>query len=442
MTKRARALVAGFVLLASACGGAAEPSNRATPTGTSGGEPTASTPTPSLSASPTSTPATGGSTALCERPGVSEEAPGADAEELPAAIAQVADEVEELRGLEFKRPVDPEAVSREEINRRIQASLERSLPVELMSRRGRAWSAIGAVPAQTDLRQAYVDFAGSQFIGFYDTITHEIVFIGTDSPTPYQRQTLAHELTHALDDQHFDLSRLDVLESQCRDEELAAFIALAEGNARVHEALWTFENLTADELAELAAEAGMFSGPPATVPPFVSRLIVFPYPNGELFVQSLLAAGGKEAVNEAFSEPPVSTEQILHPERYPDDEPQELAVPDLTRELGQGWELTDQLDVGEAWLLTLLSLRLSESEARDAADGWDGGRYRAWTRVEETAVLMETVWDDDADAGQFAEAIERFVEGAAASVVHEDASVRVLFATSDETLTALESAAA
>ena len=84
-------------------------------------------------------------------------------------------------------------------------------------------------------------------------------------------------------------------------------------------------------------------------------------------------------MDEALTTFPVSTEQILHPERWPNDVPQPVDVPDLGPALGAGWRDLDVMTVGEAWLQLMLALRLDAGDAERAAAGWDGGIYRAWT---------------------------------------------------------------
>ena len=207
---------------------------------------------------------------------------------VPPAIAEVADEVEEVRGLQFTQPVSPEAVSQSRIGSLLDRALDRSYPREMMERRSMAWSTIGLIPEGTDIREAIGDFAGSQIIGFYDTNTEQLVFAGSSSPTPYQRITLAHELTHALDDQHFDLHTLDELEAVCEDEQLAALIALAEGDAVTMSLRWAEANLSPEEAQQIQQEASTFPAPPASVPEFIVELFVAPYSNGPAFVESIL----------------------------------------------------------------------------------------------------------------------------------------------------------
>ena len=116
-------------------------------------------------------------------------------------------------------------------------------------------------------------------------------------------------------------------------------------------------------------------------------------------------AEARALVDRALITFPVSTEQILHPERWPHDTPQPVDVPDLGPALGAGWRDLDVMTVGEAWLRLMLELRLDAGEAEPAAAGWDGGLYRAWTDGSRTAVVLRTVWDTPEDAQQFADAM-------------------------------------
>jgi hypothetical protein len=352
----------------------------------------------------------------------------------------VADEVQVLRALRFRDPVNPEAVSHERLVELLTAAIDHSYPRDMEARRGQAWVTMGAIPAGTDLGQAYRDYAGTQIIGFYDTVSHRLVFIGTDDPSPLSRSVLAHELTHALDDQAFGLGRLDQLENACRDERMQAFLALTEGDA-VETQLRYMRELSLSEQQDLTREVGAFPPTPATVPSFVRALLGFPYSSGRLFVESLTAGGGQAAVNEAFRDPPVSTEQILHPGKYPGDSPQAIAVPQIREKLGGPWADLDVMDVGEAWLSTLLALRLSTDDAAAAAAGWDGGQYRAWSRGDRTAVLLQTVWDRGTDAVEFADAMRRFAGSGQSLTVHRRSDrVDVLFGSDAGALRDLERA--
>jgi len=363
---------------------------------------------------------------LCQHPAVTP-APAASPTQLPKAISDVAGQVEQVRGLKFERPVTPEPVSQRRIAQLLADALAQSFPREMQDRREKAWETIGVLPKGTDLYQAVIDLQGSQVIGFYDTISHKLVFIGSENPTPYQRYTLAHELTHALDDQHFNLSRLDVLQNSCQDERLAALSSLVEGNAVETQVRWAGRYLTPEDIQRLLEEQRSFPPPPAGIPEFVQNLFIFPYPNGQRFVEALMAKGGEEAVNRAMRNPPVSTEQILHPDKYPGDRPVATTAPDIASELGEGWMAVDFEDVGEGWLETMLALRLTQPEATEGADGWDGGQYRAWSKDDQTVVEMKTEWDTVEEAQQFDEDLRKWLGDQPATLRFAGSNVTAYF---------------
>ncbi|HET9724446.1 MAG TPA: hypothetical protein VFR44_11495 [Actinomycetota bacterium] len=361
----------------------------------------------------------------------------------PAAIAEVERAVEELRGLDFTERVVADSVTQAELVDGLEKSFDYSYPRELLERRSRAWQTIGVIPPQTSIRAELERFASGQVIGYYDTLTGELVFIGTDDPAPYERVTLAHELTHAIDDQNFGLERLDALMTSCRDEAASAAVALVEGNATFFMTAYALRYLTPEEQLTLGEQAG---GEQPEVAPFIENQQIWPYTAGQRFVTTLSSDGGIDAINGAFRDLPVSTEQILHPERYPNDVPTPVDVEDLAPALGSGWEDLDVQEVGEEWLLLALQLRLDDAVAQEAAAGWDGGTYRAWTDGRDVAVVLSTVWDSPGEATAFADAMGDWIaaspEGQSAEVLPaEGSNVQVLFASDATTLDALDAAA-
>ncbi len=353
----------------------------------------------------------------------------------------VARQVQRIRGLTFVRSVAPQPLSQAEIGRLAQSGLNQQFPADLEARRGKAWATIGAIPPGTDLYKAIADLGGSQIVGFYDDVTRRLVFVGGSSLTPYGEFTLAHELTHALQDQRFDLIRLDEVTNTCRDDRAEAFLSLVEGDAVETQVRWARTNLSAAQLQQLQQEVTSFPPPPSSVPMFVQDLFNFPYTNGQRFVEALLARGGEPAVNEALLSPPTSTEQILHPSSYPSDTPKDVEVPNLAGRLGARWSSLDVQDVGEAWLRLLLEVRPTSTDAAAAAAGWDGGQYRAWSDGSRVAVLMRTTWDRSAEAQQFAEAMGRWLGGGTAQVEAQGSDVDVLFGSDRAALSALRKAA-
>ena len=361
----------------------------------------------------------------------------------PPAIAEVERQVEQIRGLEFTEPVAVDPATHAELVQGLRRSFDVSYPAGLYQRRSRAWQTIGVIPAGTSIRAALRRFGSSQVIGYYDTLTHELVFIGSENPSGIERDTLAHELTHAVDDQHFGLGRLDHLADSCQDDRFDAALALAEGDATSVQLSYAQRYLTLQEQIQLGLQGG---GSTAGIPPFILNLETWPYTAGLGFVRALTARGGERAVNDAFTHLPVSTEQIIHPERYPNDLPQPVDVPDLAPALGAAWRDLDVMEVGEEWLSILLALRLDGTTAAAAAAGWDGGIYRAWSDGDHVAVVLSTVWDTVTDATQFAAAMGRWIAGGAGQSARvgpvAGSRVEVLFASDPATLGLLRSAAA
>jgi hypothetical protein len=351
----------------------------------------------------------------------------------PPTIAKVMDELEQIRGFGFSNPVVAEPVTQQDIADGYAEYLDTAFPEEFYDRRSLAWQTIGVVPEGTSIREEMLEYGSTQVIGYYDTLTGELKFIGQEEPSPLERITLAHELTHAIDDQRFGLEKVDALGASCRDEELEASIALIEGNATFFMLRWARSFLTLDEQLQVGVEAGEQEPPPSDIPPFISRMQEWPYLDGMAFVVALESEGGVDAIDAAFLDPPVSTEQVIHPERYPDDVPVPVDVPDVADRLGQGWEDLDVQLVGEAWLDVALGLRLDEAEATAASTGWDGGIYRAWSDGRDVAVVLATAWDTEQDAQEFADAMTRWAAegGQVADVLLDGSSVRVLFATDD-----------
>ncbi|HET9249605.1 MAG TPA: hypothetical protein VFP13_06655 [Actinomycetota bacterium] len=445
MTWRAAVLAAALGLALAACTGTEPPGDPASPPGASV-EPVPTSPEVVSPAPGGPDSARAAARRLCEVP-EPELDPGSDVPAegpTPAVIAQVMRQVAQIRGFDYAQRVVAKPASQEEIGRDIVEYADIAYPEGQFARRSLAWDTIGVIPDGTSLRQAYEAYGSSQVIGYYDTVTGELKFTGSESPSPLERITLAHELTHAIDDQRFGLERLDALGAECRDEDASAAIALVEGNASFFMLRWAQTFLTPAEQVQVGIEAAAQDTSTEGIPPFISRLQAWPYEQGMRFVGALDSRGGLDAVDEAFTDLPTSTEQIIHPERYPNDAPTPVDVPDLSAELGEGWEDLDVMQIGEAWLQIALGLRLDGSEASAAAAGWDGGTYRAWSDGDDSAVVLSTAWDTSADAQAFATSMTEWIDagdGSAVVLPTEGANVTVLFASDEATLDALEAAA-
>ena len=169
---------------------------------------------------------------LCEAPksgsgsGVTPEGP------TPPAIATVEEQVETVRGLKYTSHVAVTPLTQEQIDRRLTKNFDKTYPVDFYARRSEAWATIGVIPAGASIRDALLAFQTGQVVGFYNPANGQLVYIGDTDLSQTERFILAHELTHALDDQHFGLKRLDSVGARCDDEAFMAGLGAIEGSAQ------------------------------------------------------------------------------------------------------------------------------------------------------------------------------------------------------------------
>ena len=344
-------------------------------------------------------------------------------------------EVEAVRGLNYLRPVAVDPITQSQMDSKLSRSFDASYPAAFWNRRSRAWQTMDVIPAGASLLAALLKFQTGQVVGFYSPDKGRLVYIGSTQLDLTQKFTLAHELTHAIDDQHFNLRRLEAFDRSCSDENEMAALGAVEGSAQYF-AVQVLQRFP-DSLPMGDGGGGSLDG----VPPFLTALELWPYTAGQAFITALEARGGLAAVNQAIRHLPSSTEQVMHPEMYPNATTQPVDVTDLGPKLGAGWHDLDVEQVGEEWLKEMLALRLDADTAARAAAGWNGGLYRAWSDGNATAVVLKTVWDTSADAADFATSAQRWVDagGQQAFVIQpEPATVEIGFASDAATLATLK----
>lgn len=236
------------------------------------------------------------------------------------------------------------------------------------------------------------------------------VAAGRQQSSPDDQALLAHAYAHALQDQHFDLGAMDA-RATTTDAALAVQ-ALVEGDAILLTALYRYEDLGAADwprLTELISQVEQPGyGEELDRSPTWARLQRFPYREGRRFADTILQAGGWEALNRAYTDPPRSAEQVLHPQRYLDerDEPTRVVVPDLAAALGEDWTMLLQDTLGEFVVSLYLDALLPDATARQAADGWDGDTFVVWQHEDGSRVLVwRTIWDSTAEAAEFERAL-------------------------------------
>jgi hypothetical protein len=361
---------------------------------------------------------------------------------LPPDLVSIAQAVEQARGHRYKHYPPATEVTNSQMDRRLLKNFRQTTSRQADDRRTVAWRTIGVIGPNDDLYRAYRAFTAGQVVGYYDPETGDLVYLGSGSLDFSERFTLAHELTHALDDQTFDLTRLDPLTAHCQDERTQAALGLVEGSAQYFAAVAVAENpsINLSDLLQAIADAANSGNPPPGVPQFVFDQQLWPYSTGESFVASLVASGGTAAVDRAFQHFPVSTEQIIDPAMYPSDPPEPVSIPDLTAALGPQWGDLDAMTIGEEWLRGMLALH--DGVSPDAATGWQGGGYRAWTDGHDVVVALRTRWDEPDRAATFASALQDWAaaQQPAPSITRTGRDVTAVFATSSPLITAADRA--
>ncbi|MCB9452911.1 MAG: hypothetical protein H6672_15835 [Anaerolineaceae bacterium] len=320
-----------------------------------------------------------------------------------------------VRHLDIITPVERRFPTRQDIVDYFTRLFQEELTDELAWQETQFYVAFDLLPADVDLRAVYLAFLTSPagVAGFYDTETKDmnVLLLSGDVPDdslPFLEQiTYAHEFTHALQDQHFSLDALDLGNMDNPDATLAA-LSLVEGDATASMTLF-MQSLAQDNPMLLVGvllqgfSAGAFTLP-EDAPEFIVTEQLFAYEAGMGFVNRLRIEGGWDLVDATYSNPPISTEQIMHPDKYLENElPQEVTLPDLTDQLGAGWQLTIDRPLGEFYLSSHLKTQLDGVQANAAAAGWGGDRYHIYTDAEsgQRAWALRLVWDTPEDAAEF-----------------------------------------
>jgi len=340
-------------------------------------------------------------------------------QELRTLVDELQAYVAAARGLEYLRPVAVELAEDEEFEARLVEDFEEDLDeieeVEVFYR------ALGLLEPDSRLVDELRAIYSAGVLGFYDPETDELVVRGT-SLTPYVRQTIVHELVHALDDQHFELFREEYDE---RDDELSTgFSALVEGNARRIEQRWLGEQPEDVREQARAEEQEFAAGIDVTSFPEILLFVIgAPYELGEIFVGAVVAEGGERAVDASFGDPPTTSEQVLFPQLYAAREAR-LEVPAPPAD----GEVVEEGVVGALFWFGLFTTGDSEVGPQDAfraVQGWGGDWAVTWTEGDAACVRVDTVGDTPEDTGELEAAMRAWAEGGDAEVSVVDDRVRL-----------------
>ena len=326
-------------------------------------------------------------------------------------MRRITGQVSGLRGLAVMEETPTFFISSEQMAENIRQSIEEEYTQEEADIEAELLALLDFIEPGTDLKEVFADLYAGSVVGYYDTDTGEMfVLSDEDKPDPAAKHTLAHEIVHALQDQTFDLDAF-LPEDEENGDLARAKVALVEGDAVLAAAEYLNVHLTRSETRQVYSSGG--GTDLSEIPRALIELLVFPYREGARFVAAVHGDGGWESVDAAYSDPPLSTEQILHPDKYFEGEASvTVRLPALASALGGGWEVVDKGVLGEFVIGLHLENRLPRLRAANAAEFWGGDAYALVRNEEldESALVSLSVWDSVEDAQDFFDALVSYFE--------------------------------
>lgn len=349
------------------------------------------------------------------------QAPKAPKDALLAAADEITRQVAALRGLPTKKPLERGVLSRDEIGAKLKERIGKEYTPEEVHAEARVLKRLELLPRDADYETLILDLLMEQVAGFYDPFAGRL-YIADWLPLEMQRPALAHEIQHALQDQHFDLKRFAQPLKEDGDRQLGrAALVEGDGTAVMLEFQAQAMGLPLDQLPVLVAqigkqmiEGGMGSTPKFDkAPAFLKETLIFPYLAGLKFVEHFRNGQPWAKIDDIFKNPPESTEQVLHPEKYVAQEHPVKITPAPIASLGGRKEIRRDV-LGELELKILFASKGTEEQAEKAAAGWGGDRLVAYADPAQPdalpVVVDYTVWDSETDAKEAEAAGRRLME--------------------------------
>ncbi len=340
---------------------------------------------------------------------------------------EIARLVEEERGLQFERAIEPELLAADEFDQRIADMVRAEYPVEQADLDSRLLQLLGAVPRGTDLKALQEDLMSGQVAGYYDPETGEVVVRvpeGGGSLDANGQITLAHELDHALTDQVLGLP--DIEEIGASDANLAR-LALVEGDATLLMQRFSLQSIgLLDQLgAAMGPDAMAAQQDLAGVPAYLRNELMFPYTSGMAYACRLYQDGGWPGVDAAYDQLPSTTAEVLFADRegFRPVDAADVEAP------GGAWDEARRDTIGAAELQWLFAAPGGDESkaiegAEAAAHAWAGGEVALFTDGERSALGLALV--DDGDTGVLCSAVEEWYRAAFQTDATESGGTTVL----------------
>lgn len=340
-------------------------------------------------------------------------APSTDEDDVLAALAEIEEQVATLRGLPPADIGPPDIITREALGAELERLFDAEYPPEDRERDNAVLIALGLLEPGEDVADLQLQLLGDQVLGFYDDVDRRMVVVSDAGLDAEAKLTYAHEYTHALQDAAFGLDSLET-DALGEDDRALARTTLVEGDATVTMLAWALAHMSPEELMGLGA--GIEVPDTTGVPSWMVDQLEFPYLAGQVWVGGLAVdplAPDFTAVDDAWADPPDTTEQVVKPGAWDPREPAvPVEAPGLAAALGDGWEEIESTPVGQASIGFFLEFHgVAAADANAAARGWGGDRVVVASGPEDAfAVAWRLAWDTEADAAEFADAYGSIVD--------------------------------
>ncbi len=333
-------------------------------------------------------------------------------------INSIVKSLSEITGLPENHPVPYGRMTKRQLRQFLNKRIKKTLKPEEIHADELALKMFGLVPQDFNLKKSTIDLLTEQAAAFYD-YDEKKLFLLDDSSSESETTTLAHELSHALADQHFDLSKF-MEETPTNDDENLAHTAVVEGQASWLMIAYDLKQAgqtpvpTPEMLKTVvdSSESSMAEYPVLkTSPLYIQQSLLFPYTEGTLFFDAVYKREGKPAFAAVFTDPPVDSAQVLHPDRYFSH--MKAAKPDIPKLSGknQGKEITEG-SVGEFDHEILLRQYLGQQKAENLSPHLRGGEFEIVAAGRERKPVLEyaSEWDSEAQAANFFAAYEKILK--------------------------------
>jgi hypothetical protein len=329
--------------------------------------------------------------------------------EIFGEIDSILQDLKEITGFKIRHRVPAEMISRDKVKEFLQKRMKEVATPEEQRIEELTLKKFGLVPTDFDLAKNTVDLLTEQAAAFYD-FNRKKLYITDWTPSATREPALVHELGHALADQNFDLDKF-IKQGRKSDDGSLARLAVMEGQAS-----WLMAEFLARkagqslasspallEMMARALETGAGQFPVfESEPLYLRETLIFPYTKGLLFQNAVYKRDGEESFAEVFRRPPVSTQQILHPDTYFSRlAPTQPALPPLPDK--HGYKRIADGTVGELDHAILLQQYGGREEAQALSPHWRGGAYALLERRSPARVVLQYAceWDDAAAARRY-----------------------------------------